>query len=244
MKTKSIQYSIPNPCDKSWNDMTPETSGRFCGSCDHSVIDFTSMSDFSIVNYLENHKNEKVCGRFSKPQLDRVYSLNQPVFAPTFDLRAVVLGLGLATFCAIHSFGQTEVPNNPETIDTTITTGDHVPELVVGKVAYRPVDHSNEKVAKGRIKTQYGKFEGISIQLKNKNGRVLQTIKPDSKGNFEFALDWKKNPASIEVSGPDYNTETRYFESMTSLADIQIELEEAGMMIGRVIRVDEGPGEF
>ncbi len=237
MKSKSIQYSIPNPCDKSWNDMQPETNGRFCGSCDHSVIDFTGMPDFTIVNYLENHKNEKVCGRFSKPQLDHVYKLNQPVFAPVFDLRAVVLGLALTTFSAVHSFSQTEIPKNPEAVDTTVL----IHPVIVGTIAYRPIDHSKEKVAKGKIRIQSDSFEGISIQLKNTKGRVLQTVKPDSNGNFEFVLDWKKNPASIEVSGSEYNTETRYFESMNTLSDIQIEMEEAGMMIGRVIRLTPNP---
>lgn len=90
MKTNTIQYSIPELCEKSWDEMTPESNGRFCGSCQHPVIDFTRMSDFSIVTYLENHRTEKVCGRFTQPQLDRVYRLNQPLSTPVFDLRAVV----------------------------------------------------------------------------------------------------------------------------------------------------------
>ena len=130
MRVKSIQYSIQNPCDESWNDMKPESIGRFCGSCEKTVVDFTSMSDFSIVNYLEKHKNEKVCGRFTQPQLDRVYQLNQPVFAQSFDLRAVVLGLALSTFSALHSFAQTE-PQEPIKIDTLIV----IQTIVVGTVA-------------------------------------------------------------------------------------------------------------
>ena len=59
MKPKNIQFKIDDPCHEDWNQMMPETNGRFCGSCTKSVVDFTGMSDFSIVNYLQNHKTEK-----------------------------------------------------------------------------------------------------------------------------------------------------------------------------------------
>jgi hypothetical protein len=234
MKSKSIQYSIPEPCDKNWNDMQLETNGRFCGVCDHSVIDFSNMSDFSIVSYLENHKHEKVCGRFTKPQLDRVYHLNQPVFAPTFDLRAVVLGLALTTFSAVHSFSQTEIPKNPEQIDTTAL----IHPVIVGTIAYRRIDHSGEQFAKGTIKTELGQFSEVYAQLKNERGRVLQRVQPDSKGNFEFTLNWKKKPASIEFSGTGLETKELHFFEMKSLSNISVELEMEMMMIGQVIQLN------
>lgn len=235
MKSKSVQYSIQEPCHENWNEMQPEVQGRFCNSCEKSVVDFTTMSDFSIVNYLENHKNEKVCGRFTKPQLNRVYQLNNPVSSPMFDLRAVVLGLALTTFSAVHSFSQTE-PQEPVKIDTTLQ---QIPPVIMGKVAMETYDHRAEKVAKGTITNALSSFKGIQVQLKDGNGKVLKTIGPDSKGNFEFALNWKQNPTYIEVSGPGFETATRYFPSMNSLADIRIELAEAEiMMLGEVMYVE------
>lgn len=249
MKAKTIQYSIQNPCDKSWNDMTPESTGRFCGSCEKSVVDFTGMSDFSIVNYLESHKTEKVCGRFTKPQLDRVYQLNQPVFAPSFDLRAVVLGLALTTFSAVHSFAQTE-PQEPIRIDTVINVPPivvgtiqqvdpiNVEPLVVGKVA-PSYDHSREKRASGVLTTSSKNFKGITVQLKDKEGKILKTTQPDSKGRFAFDLDWKLNPAFIEVSGDHYEQTTLYLNYMHSIVDMKIELtEQVEMIRGEVIQGD------
>lgn len=249
MKAKTIQYSIQNPCDKSWNDMIPETTGRFCGSCEKTVVDFTGMSDFSIVNYLESHKTEKVCGRFTKPQLDRVYQLNQPVFAPSFDLRAVVLGLALTTFSAVHSFAQTE-PREPITVDTII----HVPPIVVGTIQeVNPIDveplivgkvapnydHSGEKKASGVLITSSKSFRGITVQLKDKEGKVLKTIQPDSKGKFAFDLDWKLNPAFIEVSGDNYEQTTLYLNYMHSIVDMKIEMvDQVEMIRGEVIQGD------
>lgn len=249
MKAKTIKYSIQNPCDESWNKMQPEATGRFCGSCEKSVIDFTGMSDFSIVNYLESHKNEKVCGRFTKPQLDRVYQLNTPVFAPSFDLRAVVLGLALTTFSAVHSFAQTE-PQEPIKIDTTIQVSPPVvgtvqevspidiEPFVVGKVAPR-YDHSKEKKASGILTTSTQNFKGITIQLKDSEGKILKTTQPDSKGRFAFDLDWKLNPAFIEVSGKNYKQTTLYFNYLHSITDMKIEMREQVEMIrGEVLQGD------
>ncbi len=235
MKAKKIQYSIQNPCDKSWNDMTPETNGRFCGSCEKSVVDFTVMSDFSIVSYLENHKQEKVCGRFTKPQLDRVYNLNQPVFAPTFDLRAVVLGLALTTFCAVHSFSQTE-SRDPAKIDTLI----RVNPMVVGTVAHVNSNHEKEKKASGKILISGDNFEQITVLLMDADGGELKRIHPDSEGNFVFDLNWDLHPESIEVSGEGYQTKGIYFPYQASLSGLKIELLEEEIMIRGQIEVIQG----
>ncbi len=244
MKAKSIQYTIQNPCDESWNDMTPESSGRFCASCQKSVVDFTGMSDFSIVNYLENHKHEKVCGRFTKPQLNRVYSLNQPVFAPTFDLRAVVLGLALTTFCAVHSFGQTE-PVQSNAIDTV--TNSHPLSITLGWVA--PFyDHEKEKTASGTVHNSANNFTLVTVTLKTAEGTILKTLQPDSKGKFKFDLYWNLKPASIEISGIGYESQSLYFSSLRSLSNIQVHLlDEVELIRGEVIQGDvkatDGPEE-
>lgn len=234
MKATKVQYSIPQPCEKSWNEMIPESLGRFCGSCEKSVVDFTAMSDFSIVNYLEAHKNEQVCGRFTKPQLERVYQLNQPVFAPAFDLKAVVLGLTLTTFCAIHSFAQTETPE-PGRIDTTRL----IQPLVIGTIAYHNFDHEHEKKALGKIRNQLVDFNIIQVVLKTAEGGVLETIHPDAKGKFECNLDWKLKPAFIEISGAGYETQELHFSTMRQLNHIEvILLEEVEMIRGEVIQGD------
>jgi hypothetical protein len=234
MKAKSIQYSIENPCDESWNDMTPEATGRFCGTCEKSVVDFTQMSDFSIVNYLENHKHEKVCGRFTKPQLDRVYQLNQPVFSTSFDLRAVVLGLALTTFSAIHSFAQTE-PQDPVKIDTLIT----VPPIVVGTVAQMYFDHGTEKKFSGRVLTTADTFDKVYVTLKTVEGKVLKTIQPDSKGKFEFDLNWELKPAMAEFSGEGYESQHIYFSQTRFLTNLHITmLDQIEMIRGEVIQGD------
>jgi hypothetical protein len=50
--------------------MQPDKDGRFCGSCQKTVVDFTTMSDQEILNWLSG-ADSSVCGRFMGDQLNR-----------------------------------------------------------------------------------------------------------------------------------------------------------------------------
>ncbi|WP_338790609.1 carboxypeptidase-like regulatory domain-containing protein [Bernardetia sp. MNP-M8] len=64
-----MKIQIPQPCHENWNEMSPQQKGRFCGSCQKVVIDFTTMSDSEIVNHFKNYKGN-TCGRFYDTQLN------------------------------------------------------------------------------------------------------------------------------------------------------------------------------
>lgn len=69
LKTQLMSIHIPNPCHEDWDQMSPEGSGRFCSSCSKIVVDFTSMTDDEVRNYLLQHKGHHTCGRFYTKQL-------------------------------------------------------------------------------------------------------------------------------------------------------------------------------
>ena len=73
--SKNLQLHIPAPCHENWNDMSPDQQGRFCLSCQKSVVDFTSMTDQEIIRYFQNVKGS-TCGRFSDDQLNRNYEID------------------------------------------------------------------------------------------------------------------------------------------------------------------------
>lgn len=64
-----MKIHIPEPCHESWDAMTPEKQGRFCGSCCKVVVDFSAMEPEAISSYLKNHQSERVCGRFRQEQV-------------------------------------------------------------------------------------------------------------------------------------------------------------------------------
>lgn len=61
---------IKTPCHENWETMKIGLNSRFCDNCEKNVIDFTNKDRNEILEYLFNHRNEKVCGRFYRSQLD------------------------------------------------------------------------------------------------------------------------------------------------------------------------------
>ncbi|UEG49754.1 TonB-dependent receptor plug domain-containing protein [Ferruginibacter lapsinanis] len=75
----AIQIKIAEPCHENWQNMTATDKGRYCGACKKEVIDFTSMSDAELINYLSSLKNKNICGSALPQQLDRpIYRLKEP----------------------------------------------------------------------------------------------------------------------------------------------------------------------
>lgn len=70
METK-YKIEIPKPCHENWNQMTPDATGRFCGICAKSVVDFTNKTTAEIQNYFIENKGKSVCGRFRNQQLEK-----------------------------------------------------------------------------------------------------------------------------------------------------------------------------
>jgi hypothetical protein len=70
MNKNEFNISIPKPCKQDWNTMTADKSGKFCASCQKTVVDFSRMSDAEIIHYLQDFKGIS-CGRFSAHQLNR-----------------------------------------------------------------------------------------------------------------------------------------------------------------------------
>lgn len=67
---KQTSLYIPAPCHEDWNKMIPTQQGKFCGSCNKQVVDFSLMSDNQVLNFLSQQPG-KLCGRFDAKQLQR-----------------------------------------------------------------------------------------------------------------------------------------------------------------------------
>jgi len=73
--SKKFQLQIPEPCHEDWNEMTPVQQGRFCDSCQKSVVDFTGMSDMQLIAFFKKPSTGSVCGRFFNDQLERDFEI-------------------------------------------------------------------------------------------------------------------------------------------------------------------------
>jgi len=75
-----FSVSIDAPCKESWAKMQEHKLGKFCNSCQFTVVDFTKMMDKEIVDYLQKNPN-RVCGRMASHQMNR--NLLPPEIEPT-----------------------------------------------------------------------------------------------------------------------------------------------------------------
>jgi hypothetical protein len=67
---EKTQLLVYNPCHEQWDNMQPNTEGRFCGSCQKTVVDFTAMSDQELLAWFARGRGD-VCGRMTEDQLNR-----------------------------------------------------------------------------------------------------------------------------------------------------------------------------
>lgn len=62
---------VSNPCNENWNSMISNKKGRFCNSCNKTVIDFTKMNNNQIQKYfVENLNNDGICGYYKFNQVE------------------------------------------------------------------------------------------------------------------------------------------------------------------------------
>jgi hypothetical protein len=72
---KQLELTIPTPCHENWDKMTKSEKGRFCGSCQKQVVDFTNMTESQLIAFFRKESTSSVCGRFNGEQLDRAMDI-------------------------------------------------------------------------------------------------------------------------------------------------------------------------
>jgi CarboxypepD_reg-like domain/Secretion system C-terminal sorting domain len=189
---KHIQLHIPEPCHESWNKMTPVEKGRFCGSCQKQVVDFTNMKDEQLIAFFKRQSTGSVCGRFMQDQLDRSMEIPKKripwvkyffQFAlPAFLLSKKVSAQG----------------------DVRVITGDTVvmpatPKIQAVKKAGS--NHEKERLVRGRVIDEVG--EGISYATIFIKGTTIG-VAADSAGNFSLKYSGQENSIVLVSSSIGY----------------------------------------
>jgi len=126
------KISIPEPCHEDWNKMTPNDNGRFCMSCAKTVVDFTSMLPEEIQHFFIQNKNEKICGRFKKSQLETITIQipNRILYSQTHYRKIFLLALFVAMGTTLFScqtkdgtkqkIEKVEITDDPSKFDSPI----------------------------------------------------------------------------------------------------------------------------
>jgi hypothetical protein len=97
-------------------------------------------------------------------------------------------------------------------------------------------DHTDEKFTSGRILVDGKGYRSVSIQLLDDDGKEIATVTPYEDGKFNIPLDWRKNPASLMITGQGLISSTISFHEKKSIKDMKITLYyEEVMLKGNVI---------
>ncbi|MBC5833767.1 hypothetical protein G6N05_02600 [Flavobacterium sp. F372] len=178
MKSK-IQISIPEPCNEGWQNMTPVEKGRFCASCQKTVLDFTYLSDNEIINLV--NKNDTLCGRINTSQLNRnlIETKRTSNYFGYFATSVLAfLGLGTSTIVA------QEKP------------------LVVQNNSKSSTDFDErEFLVRGIVKDTLGNGIGnIFIHIRNQ-----KPVLTDLKGEFEICVRKNQRIFILNDANEEYN---------------------------------------
>ncbi|MEP7375020.1 MAG: carboxypeptidase-like regulatory domain-containing protein [Chitinophagaceae bacterium] len=187
---KPVQLHIPEPCHEKWSNMTPVEKGRFCGSCQKEVVDFTSMNDEQVLAFFKRQTTGSVCGRFMQDQLDR--SMQMPKkripwvkYFFQFALPAFLLSTKASAQGKVRVLtGDTIVVPVTEKIDTA-------QKVVI------PEHNTNEKVIRGKVVDEND--NGIpyaSILIKG----TTNATAADSTGHFSLKYNEKGDSCVLTSS--------------------------------------------
>ena len=136
----NTNFSVPNPCHEKWDGMQPQENGRYCGSCQKVVVDFTTKTNEEILEYIKKNSSKQLCGTFKNEQLPQTTFLKKDENIIRF-LAALLLVFGMSLFsCSGGAFQSIDLGDTIKTHEDyfgTITGVMIVPPSVQGKIECR-----------------------------------------------------------------------------------------------------------
>jgi hypothetical protein len=168
---QNISLSISSPCSEKWDDFTPATGGKFCGTCEKVVVDFTKMGDAEIVDFFRA-KPAHTCGRFRPGQL-KAYSNTAVV---KINPGLTLLKAGLVSLLLVVTSKQTSAQT--PSIKTNTEVVRYPDATTTERVAAGP------QIIRGVVKSDedHLPLPGVTVYLK---GSTENTV-TDADGRFEF----------------------------------------------------------
>jgi len=236
MKKTSVQYSIAEPCHENWDAMTPTGQGRFCTSCVKAVVDFTSMTDRQVIQFM-SVTTESVCGRMSSYQLNRPFTQLEITNTNSFSLQALVLGTAISTFSACNVAAQGEIKTVSHTKGKVAI--EQVEVQKVGEVAVITPVHSIDTVFSGTVFDYLGNtgVGSTEVTIYDAEGNELSTTLSNEKGEFQLPILANQQPYAAIFRKEDYEEVTYLFADLLTYRGIMVELNrEMHIKMGMVIR--------
>jgi hypothetical protein len=221
-----MQLHIPKPCTASWEDMTPEGNGRHCAACTKQVVDFTTMTDERVLQFLASAPGS-LCGRMTGAQMQRDLVPVPPPTGPRPALGRRFLHYGLGALFALLAgtagCDRRRLTGMVVTKPTVVKadTADFVLTGLVGRISqtytvYLIVSDTDDKP-----------IQGASVVVMGKKAAAVT----DAQGKASFAFPQGFGRAALQVSAIGYTSKTVRLPNPYPVGDytkihVKLKLEE------------------
>jgi hypothetical protein len=225
--SKHIQLTIADPCHENWDKMTKSEQGKFCGSCQKQVIDFTGMTDAQLVTFFKKKSTGNVCGRFYDDQLDKGIPVPRKRIPWVRYFFQYTLPLFLVSLKAKAQKGQVEV----KTIQTESCKKN---QPIYGNVSPLFADRFVDQgiIIKGVVVNEAGNPVPFASIEKGAVGTAA-----DSTGTFSLIAALNPKGIKINVSSVGYESQEieLTIEQIIGKGNVIITLKQAGQMLPVVV---------
>jgi hypothetical protein len=220
-----LKLHIPEPCHENWQNMTQQEQGRFCGSCQKTVVDFSVMTDKEILDYFSK-TSQHVCGRFTNDQLNKELKITEK--RKRFSL-AYIWNIILATLLITEANAQVK-PKSKKPVKVYVQE-----RRTMGIIAYTPDEPVKIVIPvtmKGTIVDIQHNLPvvGASISIKGTTGGTMA----DTSGIFRLKVE-KKDSVVLVISAIGYETQTLVLNDLTNWQKIQVYLKPAASALQEVV---------
>jgi hypothetical protein len=230
---KKLQLKIAEHCHENWDGMTPVQQGKFCGSCQKEVVDFSNMSDQQLVAFFTKPITGSLCGRFNSEQLNREVQIPRKRIPWLKYFFQIAIPAFLLTIKANGQKGRPQIMGKIKPVCSKPLMG--ITVAVENQKPVKPIEAPAAKSIQGKIIDESGNpVAYATVMVKGTNNATAA----DGTGNFNINI---KEPADItlHISAIGYEAKEITFNSKTSLINVQlIQLSQIkNMPMGEVVVV-------
>lgn len=236
--SKKIALSIAEPCHENWDNMSPDAKGKFCGSCQKQVVDFSNMSDREVAQFFKKPSTGSVCGRFMSDQLNREIEIPKKRIPWAKHFFTIMLPAFLISKASAQNSKMGKImPVEKDTTRTPITSEIRMLGMVAPKIIEPFMGDTTvctteviTKTLKGKIVDEAGNaVPYASIQI----GKTLNTYVADENGEFAINTTLLGKNKSLLVSSVGFESQEVVIDKMDNV----LKIEMKSIMLGEVVVV-------
>lgn len=207
---KKFQLQVAEPCHENWENMTPVEQGKFCGSCQKQVVDFTTMNDRQIAEFFKKPTTGSVCGRFMNDQLERDIEIPKKRIPWVKYFFSIALPAFFFSRANAQKMGKPKLTEATDTITRPVETD----RIMLGMVVPdRIVPEENKKVIPGDMENMKLKVwvvdeqtampvAGAAVRLNTSSGN--ETVYTGEDGSVLLRISLKNAFHGIRISAAGY----------------------------------------